>query len=558
MESEEDRLEFISAFFTKSVYSDPTLAPAYTAIYDSIAGPLNNPKLTAHAHTLKGMSHYVNRRYDESIKEYVAALKMEEYITDPKNKARVFNNLATSYQVRGDLENSLKYFEQAHNIYVTEEDSLWTANTSGNIGLLLLNNKEINRAEPFIRRALAYYNDNGPTVYQGYTSLNLGNLLVEKEEFSESIKYFDQAIELVPESANALVFAAATSGKGVAYNHLGSFNKAEYFLKTGLQKSKDIGSIEQENACHIELSKLYEKRSHPIKALQHFKAHTEIKDSLFTLAQDAKMVEELTRYESEIKEQEINLLNSEKELVATRLSNSKKTAILLGAGVLLMSGLMFWLFRLYRANKENAQAKDILLREIHHRVKNNLQVISALLTLQSKYVTDDYAIEALQAGQNRVQSMALIHKDLYQHDNLKGVNTKDYLEKLLTNLLSSYKINREKIDLQLDIETIWLDVDTMIPLGLMINELVSNAIKHAFKNKEDGILKVTLKEIDQYIKLQVADNGSGMALTEIQNKGNFGQSLIDSFSKKLKADIEYKNDHGLIITLKIREYKKAS
>lgn len=556
--TEEDKLEYLSYFFSSSIYSEPAKAPIYAAIFDSISINLNQPKYTAKAHAIKGMSHYVNGRYDESIDEYVAALELADYLTDSFNKARLLNSLATSYQIREDLENSLKFYVQAHEIFLQEKDSLWVANTSGNIGLLLLNNKEVERAEPFIRTALEFYQENGHSTYEGYTSLNLGNLLVEKEEFKQSIDQFDRAIELVSETVNPLVSAAANSGKGVAYNHLNQYDNSEKFLLIGLEKSTKINLQDQLSVCHLELSKLYEKKKFYSKSLSHFKTHSSLKDSLFTLKQDAKMVEALTKYETDLKEKEINLLNSEKILVDTKLSNSKRISFILSFGLLLLIGLLYWLYRLYKENKENADAKDTLLREIHHRVKNNLQVISALLTLQSKFVKDDHAIEALQAGQDRVQSMALIHRDLYQHDNLKGVNTKDYLEKLITNLLSSYNINKEQIALQLNIESIWLDVDTMIPLGLMINELVSNALKHAFKNQNNGVLRISLKELNNIIFLEVADNGIGMAISEIQKNGNFGKSLIDSFSKKLKADISYENNQGLSIALKIKEYKKAS
>ena len=204
------------------------------------------------------------------------------------------------------------------------------------------------------------------------------------------------------------------------------------------------------------------------------------------------------------------------------------------------------------------EEKDTLLKEIHHRVKNNLQVISALLTLQSKYIKDDQAIEALREGQDRVQSMALIHKDLYQHDNLKGVNTKDYLEKLVDNLIDSYSIDDEDIMLELDIESIWLDVDTMIPMGLMVNELISNALKHAFSGQNNGALHIQLKEIDNQLILNIKDNGKGFDNFEIQKSNSFGYSLIESFAKKLDAEMNYKFEDGFGIDIIVNRYTKAA
>lgn len=204
---------------------------------------------------------------------------------------------------------------------------------------------------------------------------------------------------------------------------------------------------------------------------------------------------------------------------------------------------------------QNLAEKDVLLREIHHRVKNNLQVISALLTLQSSHLKDAQAKEALREGQDRVQSMALIHKDLYQHENLKGVNTKDYLEQLINNLMSSYNIGSTEIEVELDIEELLLDVDTMIPLGLTINELISNALKHAYHENDHAKLNVYLKEENGVLKLKIKDNGKGVGDVDVIKQKSFGYSLIQSFAKKLDADLRIKSDNGLVIELDIKNYK---
>ena len=202
--------------------------------------------------------------------------------------------------------------------------------------------------------------------------------------------------------------------------------------------------------------------------------------------------------------------------------------------------------------------KEILLKEIHHRVKNNLQVISSLLALQGKYISDDHALDALWQGQDRVQSMALIHQDTYQTNNLKGVNTQDYFEQVVDNLFDSYNISEEEITLELEVAPLMLDVDTMIPLGLVINELVSNSLKHAFKKESNGKIEVKLKEVTQELILKVSDNGKGIvSLNEIEGK-SFGYELIKAFAKKLKAEIAIDNSEGFAIELRIKNYKTAA
>ncbi len=209
---------------------------------------------------------------------------------------------------------------------------------------------------------------------------------------------------------------------------------------------------------------------------------------------------------------------------------------------------------------KSLQEKDTLLREIHHRVKNNLQVISSLLGLQARYVQDDSALDALKTGQDRVKSMALIHQKLYREDNLKGIEVKDYFEKLCESLFQSYSIPSKRIKLDLQVADLNLDVDTVIPLGLIINELVSNSLKHAFPNEEEGNLTIQLSETpDQKLKLHVSDDGMGLG-AEMEKKLNqsFGFRLIRSFQNQLDAEIEVDGSQGTSVTLLIKDYQKAA
>ena len=185
-------------------------------------------------------------------------------------------------------------------------------------------------------------------------------------------------------------------------------------------------------------------------------------------------------------------------------------------------------------------------------------MISALLELQSTYLQDAGAKEALLNGQNRVASMALIHRDLYQTNNLKGVNIKDYIAQLVENLSESYQLPNSKISIQQQVEPIYLDVDTMIPLGLLVNELIGNAFKHAFHQQDSGHVLVKLSERDNQLELIVEDNGSGIDDIESSQHHSFGYSLIQSFAQKLDAEILIESEHGLTVKLLINSYLKAS
>lgn len=208
--------------------------------------------------------------------------------------------------------------------------------------------------------------------------------------------------------------------------------------------------------------------------------------------------------------------------------------------------------------KKLLNEKDTLIQEIHHRVKNNLQVISSLLNIQRNRATDQVAKDALKEGQNRVQSMFLIHQDLYQQENVTSINMKKYLSRITNNLFDTYNISPDKIKLVTDIEEIDLDVDSVVPIGLIINELISNALKYAFPNNKSGTIHVTLVENNGNLILSVSDDGIGITDVSQINKGDsFGFNLINAFAKKLDADIDIHGINGTEVRLNIKKYQKT-
>lgn len=202
--------------------------------------------------------------------------------------------------------------------------------------------------------------------------------------------------------------------------------------------------------------------------------------------------------------------------------------------------------------------KETLLKEIHHRVKNNLQVVSSLLTLQSHHMEDESVKEAIQEGRNRVASMGLIHQNLYQEDNLKGIDMQEYFKKLIDSLFHSYNISPENVRLTSEVDPLNLDVDTVIPLALILNELITNALKYAFIESKQGHLHVELRQQDAFLHLLVQDDGIGFPEdVKMQQSDSFGYELIGMFADKLEAEIEILNGKGAGILLKISNYKIA-
>jgi two-component sensor histidine kinase len=207
---------------------------------------------------------------------------------------------------------------------------------------------------------------------------------------------------------------------------------------------------------------------------------------------------------------------------------------------------------------ESLQEKEVLLREIHHRVKNNMQIISSLLNLQIQHVKDEEAENVLKESQGRVKSMAMIHEKLYQSDSFSKINFKNYAERLVRDIFFSYGIKSHSIVPVLDIEDIKIGIDTAIPLGLIINELVTNSVKYAFSEYK-GTIKIEFKSSADGLELIVADDGIGLPKDfNFENTKTLGLQLVNSLVKQIdgKIKLDISNGTEFKITFKELKYKE--
>lgn len=205
--------------------------------------------------------------------------------------------------------------------------------------------------------------------------------------------------------------------------------------------------------------------------------------------------------------------------------------------------------------ERSIKEKEVLLKEVHHRVKNNMQVISSILNLQSSYVTDDSALSILRESQDRIKSMSFVHESLYQSNTLSEVNFAEYIQNISRNLYHSYGRPEGGIDLQFDLENIYLNLDTSIPCGLIINEVISNSLKYAFQGRESGLIKVEFsKHSDNKLKLIISDDGIGLpADFDIENAESLGLQLVTTLVTQISGELDIDVSKGTKFSIVFKE-----
>ena len=214
--------------------------------------------------------------------------------------------------------------------------------------------------------------------------------------------------------------------------------------------------------------------------------------------------------------------------------------------------------------KDSLEEKNVMIKEIHHRVKNNLQVISSLLNMQIEQYKNPEVIEALNSSRSRVKSMALVHENLYKSSNIGKTSMKEYIHMLAANIYTSFGITNDIINFRLETNAIEFGLDTIIPLGLILNEAISNSLKHAFPDNMKGEIYIELKKQpgegdDKQFELRVKDNGVGLPGGFDAGKTNsLGMVLLTSLAQQLDGNAVFRNGNGMEISILFKEqlYKK--
>lgn len=494
---------------------------------------------------------------------FIAAFKIAEARRDTSAIAINLNALGVINRKIGNYDKSLDYYQQALVIFRSTGNKNGESTCLLNMAIIEKQQKRYDNSLQLYKEAIdvAESQEKRDEGLFAYIYGNMSAMYHDQRKIEESIYYGERALEIREKSASNLELSNSYAGLAANYQQIKNYKKSEGYLKKAETYAE--GNSEILYMIKTTYSNIEWHRKNYRKAFLYLNESKDLRDSIYNLEKTKQMDRLNTEFETERKEAEITKLELQDKLSETQI---KQQRLLLGGTGIGLAGLSFFLFRLFSQNKkinqqnsiisESLDEKELLLKEIHHRVKNNLQVISSLLGIQSRGLKDQIAKDAIKESRSRVHSMSLIHQDLYKHDNVSGIKVKSYLTKLCQDLFSTYDISDGQIQLTTDIDDIQLDVDSVIPIGLIVNELMTNSLKYAFPDDQIGEILVSLKESKNVLQLIVADNGVGLDDEKLENKkDSFGHRLIRAFRQKLDAEVNIENDKGTKITIDINNYK---
>lgn len=533
---------------------------------------INNQKRLGMIYNNLGLIYQYIGDYDKATQFQFEALSIKEKIND--NTIQLTHvNIGLNYKEQKNYEKSLEHYHIALNMFIENNEMAYIAQTYKNIGNVYFEMNDLVEAKNYYQQAFTIYKElNDQVAISNYYML-MGNIF-RKQGLIENAKIsYKEALDGFPENGSQrslffiysniadLELSLSQTTKSDEENKL--IRAIGYGIKMK-QIAENLGSVVLLNRSHELLFKAYKASNDQSKALEFAELFMASRDSLYSMQKQKTILNIQTKYETEKRVLEIELLNSDNKLMSTRLSqsidqreNQQTVIFLLILGFISVCIFIFVIYRFYLQSKQlnsklilkNAiilkqkEEKEVLLKEIHHRVKNNLQLISSLLNLQTQNIEDESIISAIADGQNRIEAMVLIHQKLYQGANISSIDFKDYTLQLLDQISGLYPELKE-VERKVIAHDIKLDIDTSVPIGLILSELITNAFKYSFSNKKGSITITLTKDEHDYV-LVVHDSGPGLPKDfDPSTTSSIGLHLVRRLSRQLYGTSHYKYENG--------------
>ena len=535
-------------------------------VYDAV----NYPNVQG-VYTLIGEAEMDQNDYGQALLNLLKALKTTYSVNDSSMRLCQINNILGSLYSRIDRKDlSIKYKKEALGVAMKYQDqaAIFLVALSTSADHTNLNQpEEALKVLEFIPKTYIASLD---TLRQAHLAITYVRIYLALKNYDAVQPYVNSILQLA--NGKMIDFRTKLAIYRMAASHCfytRQYPKAQYYLTKNLEILKRTPSL----SAQIEDAKIWYKldsaQGNFRSAYNHLSFYKAKTDSILSQNKIRQLQVLGVEYETAAKEDSINLKN--KDIVVLKQKNALQQANLKHAsltknvtfaGIVLSFIIIGLLYRQYRQKQKSNKVitvkneqlqhflteKEWLLKEIHHRVKNNLQIVMSLLNSQSAYINNEAALTAIHDSQHRVHAMSLIHQKLYNTENLSSIDMSVYIRELATYLRDSFD-TVQHIRFDLNIEPLQMDVIQAVPLGLILNEAITNSIKYAFPDDRSGVISISLSNVStNHYLLSIADNGVGIS-ADLKKTGSLGMSLMKGLSEDLDGNFSIENNNGTSIKI---------
>jgi two-component sensor histidine kinase len=516
--------------------------------------------------------YYANIDADSTAMElYTETIRLARSIQDTLRWISPYKGLSSLFAKMGLNDKCIEFCKEGLALAKAYNDPRSVAALSNNMATGYYQQREFDDCIVLLKDALAVNKKAGLIEATIRNLSNIGDVYKELENIDSSAFYMGQAVNLLPSiqvpRTSIYTLISLADLRILQKNYPAAIKYAKEAITLG--KASDLESISA--GAYKNLYDAYKTLNQEKAALNAFENYWRIQEKFLETDRNKAISSVEQEFQTYKKDTEIEILKKDQTLSTTQRNSAIGAAALLG----LLSLLYFNRFRLKKKSEQELQIKneeiaeqskviqtsltekETLLREIHHRVKNNLQIISSLLNIQSENIEDPNVLSSIKEGQSRVQAMSLIHSNLYQSEHINNVNIETYLKELVAYLSEMFAGQSKNIEIEVDAHEIEFDIDTAIPLGLIVNELVSNAYKYAFDNQQQGKVQIKVKALNKTdYELNVKDNGKGLPDNFDPAKSkSLGLKLVKNLSKQLRGKFKSSSSNGAIFVVTFKHLR---
>ncbi len=490
-------------------------------------------------------------------------LKISKKMGDKDAIGHAAHMLASNYLALGNPAEAKKYFIQGLQVSEETGNKIDQIYFHTDLGHLHLSESKMDKSKQHFLKALALAKELNDAQLLAHVYQSAGHFYNAIGNYPESISHYRSAEAAYKSISNKQDLAVLYAHMGHVYITLQRFDLAKKAFDHARLLYDSLNSKMSMMTYFSGRARLDSATGNWQSAFKHFQEFVAIRDSSMTRESLQKLVGSQFQYENEMKEAAARAAQEKKDFLAVsalkQQRNMRNIAFVVLAGVLVFS-FFAWhqrnkLAKEKRRSDQLLQDKELLLREIHHRVKNNLEIVSSLLALQSAQIDDAQTKDAMQESQNRVQSIGIVHQKLYQGSNLGAIEMKDYFINLSESILDSFGAEK-RVTIECAMEQLDVDIDTAVPLGLIVNELLTNSLKYAFPDGQQGKVLIKLQQLKNgVLQLEVSDNGIGKS--GITKGTGFGGQLVWLLTQQLGGTMKEEVHEGTSIYFEFKNGKAA-
>lgn len=587
--NDSDKILYLNTISFDNTRRDPHVAMLLSDSARKLSLTENNQNGLFDSYLNTGTCYQYLSEHTKSICYFDSAKIIAQNLHDSVLLAKVFNNIGLSYRLKGDLDIALENFIES--IEFLKNDSSSMASKLGNIATIYYLTNNFDKAIAVFKQIASIFTKEGKNRYLISTYYNLSMCYVELNEFELAKKYSLTGLEIANEVNDYRGQCAIYSSLGKQERLEGNFNKAKDYLQKSFRIASKVSDqtvlaaagyelclvykdmdknneaikyllksieIAEELNSKIELEEYYKVISQLYKSIGNYEKSynflilkNSISDSLSNKWKIKQMAESQIKFETFKTEQQIRLLKDDNKTKQLEIKHKEQQRNWLIAFFIMLLIVLFIIIIYYGKLKVAKNKIEILQREIHHNVKNNLSIIARMIDVAKEKTGEHNKKDALVQLSNRVSSIAQIHAQLYHKDDIASVDVNKYISNLCDNIANT--LQRKDLTIHQAIDgNINLDFKTSVPLGLIVNELLTNAHKYSYNPNAGTMVALEIRNEKKKIVVKVYDNGIGFPLDFDVNKINsYGLKLVNGLTQQLDGKIKYYNDPGATVEIEI-------